>query len=397
MIRKAQFNFICITMSILFVVFSAIFVITRLFTLDITERNIYQSLSSAKEDVFVHGNEAMIEDKILAFTTYNPHQEADMLDYFLYDSEVFDEQTAKSVIYSILSRNYPSGKLDDNIYYVRSEIDPASHRLLIIASDMTESINNFHQASSRTLLSLGIIYVALFYIVYRLSFIVFNPIKESFAKQKQFISNASHELKTPLSIISANADVLKEENDNEWLSNIRSQTDRMGVLVSDMLTLAKMDEGRVKFTSTEINLSEEIINATLPFDAVVFEKNKTLEIDVMENIHILAHAESVRQIVNILLDNAVKHASDNGKIIVSLKKESSRIALTVFNTGSLIPAEDSNKIFERFYRGDHSRSRESGGSGLGLAIARGIADTNKWKISAESVYDVSMTITVVFK
>jgi signal transduction histidine kinase len=226
---------------------------------------------------------------------------------------------------------------------------------------------------------------------------VFQPIVESNLKQKQFISNASHELKTPLAVISANADVLKQAGDNTWLSNIRSQTNRMNVLVGDMLTLAKMDEGKINLINTAFSLSELVVNSTLPFDAVAFEKGKTIDVDVDENVNIVGDEESAKKIINILLDNAVKHADERGEIKVSLKKENGRIALTVFNSGSLVPNIDSSKVFERFYRGDSSRARESGGSGLGLAIARGIADANKWKISAESQYGISMSITVVFK
>ncbi len=395
MIKKAQFNFICIMMSILFIVFGAIFILTRIIVRDITERNIYQVLSIAKDDFLLHENKMAIDNRIVALVTDAPLAEGHNYDY-LFDTNTFNENTTKNIIETAIERNYPSGKIG-SVYYVRTYLDETETKSLIIAEDMKDAIENFNSITSSALISLSIIYFLLFYLVYRLSFLVFKPIKESFAKQKQFISNASHELKTPLSIISANADVLKESGNNEWLNNISSQTQRMGVLVSDMLTLAKMDEGDIKKTHTDVNLSDEIINSALPFDAVAFEKGKTLELDVAENIHITAHAESIKQIANILLDNAIKHANDKGKIIVSLKKESSRIALTVFNTGSLIPAEDSNKIFERFYRGDRSRSRESGGSGLGLAIARGIADTNKWKIFANSKFGESMTITVVFK
>ena len=129
---------------------------------------------------------------------------------------------------------------------------------------------------------------------------------------------------------------------------------------------------------------------------MAFENGKTLNIDIEPDILYKGDLLSVKKIVSILLDNAVKHADPCGEILVTLKKENGKTVLTVFNSGSFVPTEDSNKVFERFYRGDSSRSRESGGSGLGLSIAKSIADINKWKINAVSIPEVSMTVTVVF-
>ena len=170
----------------------------------------------------------------------------------------------------------------------------------------------------------------------------------------------------------------------------------MSALVGDMLTLAKMDEREKEILPLQFNLSDEIINCTLPFDAVAFEKGKSIDVDVEPDIIYKGDVNSVKNIVNIIIDNAVKHASVNGKILVKLKKENGKAIFTVFNAGSKVPDKDSNKVFERFYRPDDSRSRDSGGSGLGLAIAKGIADSNKWKITAKSVFNKSMTITIVF-
>ena len=119
-------------------------------------------------------------------------------------------------------------------------------------------------------------------------------------------------------------------------------------------------------------------------------------IDVQPDIIYNGNKDSVNQIVNILLDNAIKHASDKGEIFVYLHKEKGKIELSVSNTGSSIPSNQANKVFERFYRGDSSRTRETGGSGLGLSIAKGVADANKWKIFAQSIMNESMTITVIF-
>ena len=169
----------------------------------------------------------------------------------------------------------------------------------------------------------------------------------------------------------------------------------MNSLVEDMLSLAKFDEGTTKLKVEKFNLSNEVFNATLPFEVLAFEKRKKLIINVQPNIAYNGDKACVNQIVNILLDNAIKHANVDGEIVLELKKEKNKnVYLTVFNTGSDVPDQQSNKVFERFYRADSSRSRETGGSGLGLSIAKSVADMNKWKISAISKQNESMTIIV---
>ena len=168
------------------------------------------------------------------------------------------------------------------------------------------------------------------------------------------------------------------------------------MLVTDMLTLAKMDEGNINLSKMEFDLSSEITNTALPFDAVAFEKGRTIELDVCPEVKLSGDLQSLKTIVNILLDNAIKHSSENSTIYVKLKKENGKTVFSVENSGSSVPDEDSNKVFERFYRGDKSRSRDSGGSGLGLSIAKSIADANKWKISARSRLNESMVIKVIF-
>ena len=269
------------------------------------------------------------------------------------------------------------------------------NRLIISGSDVTEFLQIFESNVTNILVTLIIAYVLLFIFVYILSLSVFDPIKETLFKQKQFISNASHELKTPLTIISANAEVLKQNGDNQWIDNITSQTERLNLLVNDMLSLAKIDEAKEQLSILNFNLSEVVTNEALAFDALAFEKGKNLSLFIQPNLQYKGDIKSVKNIVNILLDNAVKHANTGGEIALYLKKDGNKTSLVVFNTGSDIPNSDSQKVFERFYRSDQSRSRESGGSGLGLSIAKGIADNNKWKITATSKYQESMTITLI--
>jgi len=394
MIRKAQIKFICLTMGILLGVFCVIYVATCYIMHNVTNNNITDRLDDATERYLNAKDDLVQPDCLTAVITTNGNGSVENYDCW-YDNNTFNDEQVKNIIIVSTSRPYYSGHIDA-FYYKISRISKDGDTLLLVAFDATTVFRFYNISIRNAFFVLLIIYFILLYVVYRLSFNVFKPIKDSLEKQKQFISNASHELKTPLTVISANADVLMQSEKNIWLNNIASQTERMNLIISDMLALAKMDEGKTKLISEEFNLSETVIENVLPFDAVAFEKGKNIELEVMPDIIYVGDSASVKKIVNILLDNAVKHAERGGIIKVTLKKEGKNVLLSVFNTGSDVPAENSNRIFERFYRGDNTRASETKGSGLGLSIAKSISDANKWKISARSVPNESMTINVVF-
>ena len=164
-----------------------------------------------------------------------------------------------------------------------------------------------------------ILYILSSLCVYLFSFRTFKPIKETLRKQRRFISDASHELKTPTTIIAANAEVLKEINDNKWVENIKSQTERLNSLIADMLALARMDEEKLKLFKENIDVSQTITDIALSFDALAFERKKHLVLDIDENIHVIGDTASLKKIAVILLDNAVKHAEEEGEIKVAVK------------------------------------------------------------------------------
>ncbi len=391
MLKKSRFRFIALTMSILFVVFAVIFAVSFAVMHNLNEKSIERTISNTSSTFLLSGQTVIQQNALIAWIKIMP--DGTYLFDCWSDQNVFTTERVSFIVELAFKRPYPSGKID-NVFYDKLNYDGG---ILLVATDMTETIQNFRLTVINTFLFMVGTYVALFIIVWFMSFKVLQPVKDTLTDQKRFISNASHELKTPLAIISANADVLGKLDDNKWIDNIKFQTERMNMLVVDMLTLAKIDEGAVKLKKETFNLSDEIVGSTLPFDAVAFELNKTLDVNVIKNVTFKGDRESVRKIVTILLDNAVKYASVGGVIKISLTKENGKTSLTVFNTGSNIPDKESNKIFDRFYRGDNSRSRESGGSGLGLSIAKSIADSNKWRIFACSKLGESMKITVVFK
>lgn len=222
-----------------------------------------------------------------------------------------------------------------------------------------------------------------------------KPVKESFDKQKQFIADASHELKTPLSVIVASSEAIDiDEKNSKWLKNIEYETNRMILLISKLLSLAKSEQ-RKKVRLVNNNLSKIVELSLLTFEGRAYEKDIKFNYDIEDNIFMLMDEDSIKELVEILLDNAIKHSKKKGTINLSLKKDG-QIILLVENEGEAIPKGEEEKIFERFYRVDKARSRKDNRYGLGLAIAKNIVLLHKGKIKASSMDGIT-TFQVTFK
>ena len=225
-----------------------------------------------------------------------------------------------------------------------------------------------------------------------------RPVQEAFETQKQFIADAGHELKTPVSVIAANADVLAGEiGENKWLEYIKSETGRMAHLINNLLYLAKNDAGRVPLVHSLVDVSRVVEAAVLPFETIVFEQKKTLELAIQHDIQWVCDSAAISQVVVILLDNAIKNSPPGAAIKVSLSMEGNRRGsgfwqrklgkshvhpvVTVFNEGEGLPEDEMKQVFRRFYRSDSSRSRCTGGCGLGLSIAQAIAQAHKGTVT----------------
>ena len=233
--------------------------------------------------------------------------------------------------------------------------------------------------------AIGILAIIIIYIIAKkISKIIVRPIEESFEKQKQFVSDASHELKTPLAVIEANTDVLKDKvGENKWITYIQNEVHSMNKLVNDLLVLAKM-ENTNNINNQKFDISKEIEMSTAVFESMIYERKIKLETNIAEGIEFYGEAEDIKHIVSILLDNAIKHTPENKKIIVNFEKEKNNIKLEVKNEGEPIPKEEQERIFERFYRIDKARNRNEKRYGLGLSIAKEIVDKYKGIIKADS-------------
>lgn len=228
------------------------------------------------------------------------------------------------------------------------------------------------------------------------------PVREAFLKQQRFIADASHELKTPLAVINTNAEVLLANSDEtirdqaKWLHHIKSETERMKTLTNDLLYLTEMEDARAEVLFAPFDLSHAVESVILTLEAVIFEKNIALSYDIQPGLSAHGNAEQMKQVVMILLDNAIKYTPSGGSIELKLGRQHHDTLLSVTNTGEGIQPEHLGKIFDRFYRVDPSRSRKHGGYGLGLAIAKAIVEQHKGKIYARSVLNEATTFYVQF-
>lgn len=232
-------------------------------------------------------------------------------------------------------------------------------------------------------------------IAYYITKWIIKPVQESFEKQKQFIADASHELKTPLSVIIASSDALKENPDEKWIKNIQNEADRMNNLIVKLLDLTA-SEREIKDEFKIENLSKIIELSVLTFEGKAFEKNIKLNYKIKENINYKINSNDIKQLVEILLDNAIKHSYINETVNINLEEIGKEIILTVSNVGDEIPDSEQEKIFERFYRIDKSRNRNENRYGLGLAIAKNIVNNHNGIISASSKNNIT-TFKVIFK
>ena len=238
--------------------------------------------------------------------------------------------------------------------------------------------------------------LAVFLLLLLFSGRIVRPIAESYEKQKRFITDAGHELKTPITIIRADADVLQAEmeEENEWITDIRRQTRRLGELTDDLVYLSRMEEENPTLRTQDLPLSELVDETAQSFQGLAVSRGKTFRSSVAPDLHVIGDEKALAKLVSILLDNAMKYSPDAGTVSLVLARAGRNARLSVKNDALSVEKGNADRLFERFARGDSSRNSESGGFGLGLAIAKAIAEAHRGKIHAESEDGASLTVTV---
>ena len=283
----------------------------------------------------------------------------------------------------------------DDYRWLRANTEDGALLLFLDCGRNLDTFRSFLVTSAAVSL-LGLL--AVFLLILAFSGRVVRPVAESYEKQKRFITDAGHEIKTPLAIIAADADVLETEleGESEWLSDIRLQTRRLTDLTNDLVYLSRMEEHRSDAQMVDFPLSDVVDETAQSFQSRAMQKRQTFTGEIAQGLTLHGDEKAVRQLVSILLDNAVKYAPEDGVIRLKLERQGKNAALSVYNTTATpIPRESMPKLFDRFYRTDPSRSSATGGHGIGLSIAKAVVGAHRGKITAETDDGQSLRITAL--
>lgn len=283
---------------------------------------------------------------------------------------------------SIAARLHAKGWTSGFSGNYRYTTDVQDDEITYVFVDCSRELASFHSFLSASVAISCIGWLAVLAIVAGASGAVIRPMVESYSKQKRFITDASHEIKTPLAVIDAANEVQEiESGESEWTQSIHEQVARLTALTERLVFLARMDEGSAGFTMTSIDLSEAVDKAAAPFESVAVSRGKRLSTSIACGVRAHADAAAVAQVVELLLDNATRYASEGSVIELSLRAVSrgagkGSAELVVSNAVDELPEGDLDRLFDRFYRADVSRSSKTGGSGVGLSVVRAIAEAH---------------------
>ena len=298
-------------------------------------------------------------------------------------ADLYTDEQVQALAARALASGRQSGRIGTQYFRMAESADARRIIVLDARLERTAADSVLRTTALVAGLACALLSVGAFFLIRQM----IRPVEASFERQKQFVWDASHEFKTPLAVISANAEVLAGEiGQNEYLGYIQSEVKRTDRLVQSLLTLARMDKGTVTAQIKRFDISKALLGVALPFESTVFEAGRTLETDIPDGVSIRGDAEMVQQLAVILLSNALKYSDEGGLIRIRLRQKGRGCQFSVYNTGPGIAPENLEKIFDRFYREDLSHNSDIAGNGLGLAIARNIVSAHKGRIHAESEY-----------
>lgn len=308
--------------------------------------------------------------------------------------KAIDQETA--VNYASIAMNSKSDKdFIDNYRFVRYEEDLSIRIIFLDCGRKLYTYKNF-LISSICMSLIG--YISFFVVILFFCGKILKPVTESYEKQKRFITDAGHEIKTPLAIIKADADVLEMEyGENEWLDGIQAQIKRLSSLTADLVYLSKMEEADNTLPMIEFPFSDVVLETAQSFHALAQTQEKQFTFHVPPMLSYNGNEKAIRQLVNILLDNALKYSPEQGYVYLDVQKQHRQIQLTVFNTTEQpIKKENLEHLFDRFYRADASRNFQTGGYGIGLSVAQAIVTAHSGKITASTKDNLSLEISISF-
>lgn len=291
-----------------------------------------------------------------------------------------NEKEAQKMAKSVFKNGYARGFEQRFRFCVVEEMGV----LRILFLDCGRELDSYNRFKTVSISIAALGFIEVFIIIFFFAGKIIKPIAQSYTKQKQFITDAGHEIKTPLTVINANLDVLEMENGkSECLEDIRMQTTRLTDLTNDLIMLSRMEEAKDTLKMIEFPLSETVKEAVSPFFTVASREGKQLVCNIQPMISYKGNAKNIIQLVSTLVDNGIKYAKEDTPVFVELIKNQKNIVLSVTNTcANPLTKDQLSHLFDRFYRGDSSRNSDTGGHGIGLSIAKAIVDAHGGKISA---------------
>lgn len=411
MIRRLRIRLVAVSMLSLFIVLTVIMGTMAVvswqnltdnadFTLSILEDN--GGVFPKSEDFILEGRVPGKPDKIRQFSPELPYEtryftvqlneEGVILSTNTGRIAAIDSETAMEFARTIWEKQSTRGFLGDYRYLVHAN-DQGYQIIFLDCGRNLDSYRNF------MLTGIGVCFggmLAVLFLLILLSGRIIKPVAESYEKQKRFITDAGHELKTPIAIIQADTDVLTLETGegNEWIDDIQHQVRRLSTLTNDLIYLSRMEEPQRQTAFLPLPFSDLVAETAQSFQAVAKSQGKTFSLRIQPTLTLVGEEKSLGQLVSILLDNALKYSPPGGEITVTLARQGKSLLLTVANTAQTLSKELLENMFDRFYRGDKARSSEQGGYGIGLSIAKAVVQSHKGKISAAARGD-QLVMTVV--
>lgn len=381
MLRKLRLKFVLINMSIVAAMLLVIFATVYAFTKSDLDRQCLQMLQSLSQDRFEPG-----QDAALPYFTVQSNVFGDLhvMGHTYYD--LTDQEFLQTLIQQVYDAKAAEGLLPDYQLRYRVTVNRTGQLFAFVdISGQRAALGSLVESS----VAIGMVSLVVFLVVsILLARWAVKPVEKAWQQQRQFVSDASHELKTPLTVIMSNAELLHDpqwdtEHRSQFAYSILTMSRQMRDLVEGLLELARADNGQIRKAMTHLDLSKLIQEALLPFEPVLFERNLVLESQVEPGIFTTGNERYLGQVVEILLDNAAKYSAP-GVVQLQLRRQGrAQCLLRVSNPGLPIPEEERERIFERFYRTDQARSRD-GSFGLGLSIAKSIVQEHGGKIWVES-------------
>lgn len=289
-----------------------------------------------------------------------------------------------------------SGKTSGFLHHYKYLVGETDYGYILVFVDYNREMSLFNSTLLSTIFICSIAMLGVLILTILLSKSAVAPIVKSYTKQQQFITNVTHELKTPLAIIKTNTEVIEIENgESEWSKSVHHQISRLNELVNYLVSLSKLEEGDQGKLKVDFSISDAVQEVCKSFEVLAENSGNTLDLSLEKNISYYGDEQTIRLLLSILMDNAIKYSVDDTRISVSLKKEKEKIHITTQNEASGLKIGKYNDIFERFYRLETSRNSSLGGFGIGLAVAKSIAKNHGGNISAESLDGINMTIKVI--